>query len=381
MKKLIVVIIILIGISIPISVKAETKENLSEKEQIQIESLYKYITNMKSKYEILKDVDMKTFVKNFISSADGKINTTKFVKAISTYAVKEVIGTIKLMNMLIIISIVCALLSNIQNAFTDEKISNIAYFACYALIIIIITKSFYIGVEETRDVIKSMADFMAALIPVLLMLLASVGGFAEAAVMDPLIIAVINISTRVILDVVVPLITITVVLNFVNNISEDYKIGKLNKLLKQLVLWIQGIIMTIFIGTVTIRGITSKTLDQITVQTAKFAVDNFVPIVGGALSDAITTVAGYSVLLKNAISSVGLIVLIVIMVFPIIKILIMALIHKLTAALIEPVSDKRIVECISAVGDSLVLLASCVICVSVMFFIIISIIASAGKML
>ena len=137
--------------------------------------------------------------------------------------------------------------------------------------------------------------------------------------------------------------------------------------------------MTIFIGIITIRGITSKTMDVVTAKTAKFAVDNFVPVVGKCLSDAISSVAGYSLLLKGAVSSLGLVIMIVIVVFPIAKLFIIALTFKFTAAVIEPICDKRLVDCINSAGSSVVLIASCLISVSVMFFIMVSIIASSGS--
>jgi stage III sporulation protein AE len=169
------------------------------------------------------------------------------------------------------------------------------------------------------------------------------------------------------------------VLQFVNNISEEYKIDKLTKLINQMALWTQGILMTLFIGTLTIRGITTKTIDEVTVKVSKYAIDNFVPIVGKSLSDAISAVAGYSLLLKNALSGLGLVIIVIIVLFPVIKIFIMSQLYKFTAALIEPISDKRIVSCITSVGESLILMMSCLLSVSVMFFIMIAIIASTGK--
>lgn len=142
-----------------------------------------------------------------------------------------------------------------------------------------------------------------------------------------------------------------------------------------------GNFYNIFISMLTIRGFTAESLDIVTAKTAKFAVDNFVPIVGKAISEAIATVAGYSILLKNAVSSLGLIIVIAIVLVPIIKIFIMATMYRLTAAIIEPISDNRIVSAISSVGDSLILIMSCVIVVSVLFFVMISIIASAGKLI
>lgn len=379
MKKIILILLLLMLMPIHVRAYSDDSSKVVQQENKKVEELYNYINNMKSQYEVLNNLDVKNYVNMYMKTADGKVSYKNIAKALVAYSFREVAATLKLMAILIIISITCALMNNLQRAFSNETLSNIAYFACYALVIIVMVKSFYIGVDVAKTTITKMTDFMAALMPVLLTLLASVGGFAEATVMDPIIIGIISVSARIFVDFIIPLICITFVLQFINNISEDYKINKLTKLLNQIALWIQGIVMTVFIGVVTIRGITSKTVDQVVAKTAKYAVDNFVPIVGKCLSDAISTVAGYSILLKNAISSLGLIILIVIVIFPIIKVFIIAMMYKLTGALIEPISDSRLVDCITSAGDSLILIMSCLICVSVMFFIMIAIIAAAGK--
>ncbi len=384
MKKIILILIMIFTVCFNVQAMETNSPQKNLTQQVdskEIEQFYNYISNMKTKYEVLKDVDVKSYVKDFMKTGDGKFSTKKLLNALGGYLVREVAASLKLLAILIVIALICALLTNLQKAFSSEGLSNIAYFSCYALLIIVMAKSFYIGVDTARSTIKEMTDFMTALIPILIMLIASVGGFVQAAIMDPIIIGAITISAKLFMDIIIPIICMTFVLQFVNNMSDEYKIDKLTKLLNQVALWSQGIIMTVFIGIITIRGITAKTIDEVTARTAKFAVDNFVPIVGKSLSDAISTVAGYSILLKNALSSLGLVVLIVIMLFPVIKLLIMSLMFKLTGALIEPISDTRLVNCITSAGDSLVLITSCLISVSVMFFIMIAIVASAGKVM
>lgn len=384
MKKIILILLMIFVTSFNVkalevnNIKTDTREKV---ETEQIEKFYDYISNMKTKYELLKDIEAKTYVKDFIKTGDGKISTKKLLNALGMYMFKEIAASLKLLALLVVIALICALLTNLQKAFSGESLSNIAYFACYSLLIIVMAKSFYIGVDTARSTMKEMTDFMTAIVPILIMLVASIGGFVEAAVMDPIIIGTITISAKIFMDIIMPIICMTFVLQFVNNMSEEYKISKLTKLLNQVAMWGQGIVMTIFIGIITIRGITAKTIDEVTAKTAKFAVDNFVPIVGKSLSDAVSTVAGYSILLKNALSSLGLVILIAIVLFPIVKLLIMSLLYKFTAALIEPISDSRLVNCISSAGDSLILVTACLISVSVMFFIMIAIIASAGKVM
>lgn len=381
MRKIICILLILI--CIPICVQAQTGEstNLPQNDSAKIENLYEYIYNMKTEYELLRDIDAKDYVSNYMKSGNGGFSIEKVRQALINYMLKETTADMRLMVIIIVIAVICSLLHNLEQAFSNESLTNIAYLACFSIIIIFTAKSFYIGVELAKDTIGKMTDFMTALMPVLMMLVASIGGFTESIVLDPIIIGTINLSSRIYIDFIIPIIFMTFVLQFVSSISSEYKIDKLIKLLNQAALWTQGIMMTIFIGIITVRGITSKTIDQVTAKTAKYAVDNFIPIVGKCLSDAVSTVAGYSLLLKNAISSVGLVIVIAIMLLPVIKIFIIAIMYKLVAALIEPISDGRLVNCISSAGDSLILVMSCLISVSVMFFIMISIIATAGKVL
>ena len=378
--KFIILIVLLFTIIFNSNVKASIDEISDIKESKEIEELYDYISNMKSEYEILNDMNVKKYIENSMKTGEGDLSIKKIGKTLIGFLFKELATSIKLMSVIVIIAIICSLITNLEMAFSNESLSNIAYFACYSLLIVIMARSFYLGVDLARVTIERMSNFMLILVPVLVMLLFSVGGVAEAAVMDPVVIISINLASKIFAKILIPLISMVFVLQFVNNITEEYKIDKLTKLLNQIALWGQGILMTVFIGIMTIRGITSKTLDQVVAKTAKYAVDNFIPIVGKCLSDAVSTVAGYSVLLKDAISGLGLVMLIVMVSFPTIKLLLNAFVYKLTAALIEPIGDKRLVNSISSAGDSLVLISSCVICVSIMFFIMISIIAAAGKM-
>ena len=276
-------------------------------------------------------MEPQTFVEQFMKTGENGFSFKKISNYLIKFTFKEVFASMELIGSLMIIAIVCALLNNLQSAFSKESLSNIAYFACYGVMIILITKSFYIGVDLAKNTILNMTDFMAALMPVLMMLLASVGGFTEATLLDPVIMGFATVSSRVYVDIIIPIIFMSFVLQFVNNISSDYKINNLTKLLKQIAIWVQGIVMTVFIGVITLRSIAAKTIDQVTIKTAKFAVDNFVPVVGKCLSDAISTVAGYSLLLKNAISGLGLVIILIIVLFPIIKLLIMAFLYKVSS--------------------------------------------------
>lgn len=344
-----------------------------------LEGLYDYISTMKSDFELINDLDPVSYIKNYISTGKGNLSFSKICDAVISLLFKEVKTVLSMCITIVVIGIICSIIKNLQSAFSSDSISEIAFYACYALMIIVLTRTFIISLDLAKDIITEISGFMSKLLPILVVMLGVAGGFTESATMDPIVLGTTIIIPKIYLNIILPLILITFVLQFTNNISTEPKISNLCSLVKSAVLWIQGLILTVYIGLLTVRGITASTIDAVTLKTAKFTIDNFIPIVGKTFSDAITSVAGYSLIIKNAIGSVGLIVLILIIIYPIIKIFLSSIILKISSSLLEPIADKRITKAVFSAGDSLVLILSSVLCVSLMFFVLIAMMVSAGK--
>lgn len=389
LKKIFTLLLLILAMQIvlPTTISVYANENTSSNsmEEMKIESdkklnsLYDYINKMKTDGELTNELDPKAYVEEYMKNGKGNIGLKELALMTVNILFKEVKVVLKLVISVVCIAILCSLLKNLEDAFKNEGISNIAFYACYSILIIILSKSFLISIDVAISVIQSISEFMNALLPILVGMIALTGGFVQAATMDPIVLGSVIIIPKIYEFIIVPLILISFVLKFANNLSTEHKIDNLCKLVSQSVLWLQGIIITVFIAMLTIRGITADTMDAVALKTTKFAVDNFIPIVGKAFSDAITSVAGYSLIIKNAITGVGLIVILLIVLYPIIKLVLMSFIYKISASLVEPISDKRITAALSMIGDSLTLLTSCVISVSFMFFILLGILASAGK--
>lgn len=344
-----------------------------------LEGLYDYISTMKSDFELINDLDPISYIKNYITTGKGNLSFSKICDAVISLLFKEVKTVLSMCITIVVIGIICSLIKNLQSAFSSDSISEIAFYACYALMIIVLTRTFIISLDLAKDIITEISSFMSKLLPILVVMLGVAGGFTESATMDPIVLGTTIIIPKIYLNIILPLILVTFVLQFTNNISTEPKISNLCSLVKSAVLWIQGLILTVYIGLLTVRGITASTIDAVTLKTAKFTIDNFIPIVGKTFSDAITSVAGYSLIIKNAIGSVGLIVLIFIIIYPIIKIFLSSIILKISSSLLEPIADKRITKAVFSAGDSLVLILSSVLCVSLMFFVLIAMMVSAGK--
>lgn len=361
--------------------KVSTSEQIYNNQinMIDTKGIEKFINDLNNENsEYMPAIDIKQMLNEY-KTGKVKFSFKDMLMGIVRYLLNDVLLNTKLLSKLVILAVICAVLQNLEKAFNNDAVSSLAYYACYLVLIIIIVKSFSIAIDIGKDTITKMVDFMTALLPMLMGLIASSSGVTTASILDPIIIVSAQIVSNTIKNLIFPLIFLTSILTIVDNLSETFKISRMTALLKQVTVWIMGFMLTIFFGVFTIRGSTGQVIDQVTAKTLKFAVDNFIPVVGKCLSDAVGTIAGYSLILKNALSSIGLLVLVSMCIFPLLKIISIIIVYKIAGALIEPISDKRIVNCLNSVGNYLTLIFASVLCVAVMFFIMISIIASTGR--
>lgn len=373
-KKIIIAVIICTAL---ISIRTYADENDINPD---IHDLENFSEQLQRENDYIPDISISGIIKNYKSSGSFGIDIKKMLKAITDYLLKEVLLNSRLMIELLLVCMLSAVIKSLQEAFTDSTISNLGYYSYFLIMIIIIIKSFTVIMQLGKSTINSMVDLTNSLMPPLMGLIAAVGGFSSAATLDPVIMIGIRIVTDIIRDLVLPMAMMAVILNIVDNLSENIKISQMAKLIDQVSKWILCFGMTVFITLITIRSSVSANIDQVALKSTKFAIDNFIPIVGKVMSDAIATVAGYSLLVKDAVSIAGLLMLVAVCVFPLIKIILVALIYKFIGAVMQPVADEKIVKCISSVGSSVTMIFACVTSVSVMFFIMITIIISTGRL-
>lgn len=356
----------------------EAQEELDNDSRM--EKFYKYISNLQMEDELLSGLNAKEYIANYLVNKEDSISFKDIGSSLISFLFREVKATLSLVVSILVIALLSALLKNIQDAFSkDDGITSIAFFACYAVLIMLLSKSFLISLDIAKEVFQSIVEFMNVLVPVLIFLISSAGGITSALTIDPIVLAAISITPKIYTNLIFPLILIYLALLFANNTSKEFSISGLCKFLKQTIMLSQGFILMVFVTILSIRGMTANTLDAVTKKSIKFAMDNFIPVVGKAFSDAISTLAACSLAMKSVISTLGVLILIVIAIYPIIKIFIVSMSLKLTGAILEPVVDSKISGSVTMVGEALTLVMSCVICISIMFFIMISMMASSGK--
>ena len=278
------------------------------------------------------------------------------------------------------IAFISGIITNLQGTFENSSVSQIANYVTYMVLAILIIASFYQLMEVVKVTINHMVRFMEIIMPILLTFLVIAGGPNTKILFHPMIIGAVNVIGVLVVNIIIPLIYFSFIVSILANLSDRAELKKISELGRQIITFIITAAFTIFIGIITIYGLSTK-MDGISIRTAKFAVDNFVPIVGGFLSDAVETVIGSSAILKNGIGIIGLIILVIITILPLIKISILLLIYKVIGAVIEPIVSSNISNFFTDISKTLLLILISLVSVSIMFFITITIVVDTGNSL
>ncbi|MGG1338026.1 stage III sporulation protein AE [Bacillus subtilis] len=360
---------------------AETAEQLAERTAASLETdkIGEFWDDIMTEYGGLLPESQKGSLMEFING-DKSFSPQEWLKALFSYLFHEVLANGKLLGTLILLTIFCVILQLLQNAFQQSTVSKVAYSIVYMVLIILALNSFHVAINYATEAIQTMTSFILALIPLLLALLASSGGAVSAAFFHPVILFLMNTSGLLIQNIVMPLIFLSAILSIVSTMTEQYKVTQLANLLRNIAIGALAVFLTIFLGVISVQGASAAVTDGITLRTAKFITGNFIPVLGRMFTDATDTVISASLLLKNTVGILGVAILICIAAFPAIKVLSLAFIYKLAAAILQPLGGGPVITCLDVISKSVIYIFAALAIVSLMFFLSLTVIITAGNL-
>ncbi|HOQ16372.1 MAG TPA: stage III sporulation protein AE [Defluviitaleaceae bacterium] len=382
MKKVKILLIGLLWLFMPVKAYSQSVDEIWTRqiESLDFSRIDQMVTNIKSQKEnpFLQGFDFKDIV---IKSIKGELDFSlgNIIKSIIFLFFKEMPAYFSLIGKLMVISMLSAFLNSLAESFQSKSTSNVAFYVCYMVLIILLLQSFQIAIQLSQSTLENMVLIIQASLPALLTLMMASGELTSGAVYEPVLLFAIQIMGVLIKKILLPFIFFTAILSVINSLSDKNLLKKMLELFNQAIDWLIKGIAILFIALMSLSSFTAPVLDGIINRAAKTAV-GVVPVVGETLTGAVDIVMNCSLLIKNAVGVGVIILLAVYCILPLIKILLFFMVYKLTAALIEPISDKRIVNCISDTGEACIKLFSLVFTSSLIFIVAITILIGIGSM-
>jgi len=351
--------------------------------------------------DILNQLDLSA-LERFIRSFDenqmtvfGQASATEKIRMIVTGQVSidygnfityilEVLGIsllrfLPLMLGILAIAISINIIHSLKGKFASDSVGNIVSFVGIALTAAIVAAQLMAIIVSARSMINALQTQMNIVFPILLTLMAAAGGVSSAAVYQPAVAILSGGLMSMLSAAILPMFIVSNIFTVVGNLSDGVKLKKMSTFFASSSKWLLGTAFFLFIAFLSVQGITASIYDGVSVRTARFAIARYVPIIGGYLSEGFNLIMAGSVLVKNAVGFTAVIVLFLSVIPTIATTILFSLSLQLTAAIAEPLGEKRISNILSGVSKNMVILIAVLIGAAFLYFIFLILVIATGN--
>lgn len=277
------------------------------------------------------------------------------------------------------IVIAYSIMNSVKGRFASEAIERVVYFATGLLAISLVVGYFSSILVSAVKLIASIKTQINVISPVLITLMTASGASSSASVYTPSVAILGSGMTGIVTYVAFPALLMGLVFDIIGSVSTGIKLGNTAEFFRSTCKWLLGTAFFLFVAVIGVSGITASVRDGISVRAARFAVSKYVPVIGGYLSQGFDFVMAGNVLIKNALGS-SAVVLIVLTAAPVIsKLAVFTLTLKLTAAIAEPLGGDKLCGVLTSISKSSSMIATVVIAMTFLYVLFLSMIICTGN--
>lgn len=304
-----------------------------------------------------------------IISGENAVSYSSFFASLFSIFVELIVKYLPMLSLIVAIGVISNLLNGIKSKFNEKSTSGLIHLVCF-LAVVVLTIGMISSISEMSvSSIKAMVSQMNAIFPILLTLMIGIGATASAGVFQPIVAIISTYVADFFTYLILPLFTMSFVFGIINNLSDNIKLDKFNSFISSLFKWCVGLVFTLFFAVFTIQGISAGTFDSLSVRTTKYTIKSYIPIMGGYLSDGMDLILSSTILIKNAVGLVGLLMIISTIISPLLEIVVFSLLLKLVSAILQPMGNNKTSNFLMSTSKSITMLSSCIIAVGFMYLI------------
>ena len=375
--------------SIPVSAADETlREEQSDSSQTEEELLQEQEKSQEALLEGLELGEMQAAVNELLGEETFSVQEALekilageevfspgfFLETVRGFLYKHLLADREVLFQVVLLVILAALFANFTNVFSGSQAGEASFYIVYMLLLALLIHTFGELSAELSGSLEDLTAFMQALMPSYFLAVTAASGTATAMVFYEMVFGVIYLTQVLLLKAVIPGIQAYVIIELINYLHKEDFLSKLADLLKTILEWTMRTITAVVIGMELIQNMVSPALDSLK-RDALGKTAASIPGIGNVINGATEVALGTAVLIRNCLGVMGIVVLVLLGLPPVIKLAMNSLVYKLLAALLQPVSDRRMTGCLSAMGEGCRLLLKVLLTLELLLLITIAILS------
>ena len=247
--------------------------------------------------------------------------------------------------------LISSFINNLHQAFKKNTVSEATGFALFVYIAAIAATVFENAGSYVITTLRDITLLVHSIIPAMSLLCVSGGEAVIATLSHPIMYFVCSAAGMLIKNVITPLVLLRAVTTLLCAVTGNGSLNEFSELFAKVHKTLLALSMSLFAGILGISSFAAASFDSLAARGVKFAIGASVPVIGGSIAEAMSSVAGSALLLKNAIGLGGVILLFALFAMPLLKLWALSLSLRLTAAFTAPVAEKRVGETLRKLGE------------------------------
>ena len=204
---------------------------------------------------------------------------------------------VKIMGVVMLVALINSVKSSLGSSSLTAVLNSVATLTVSIILIQPVCQT----IEYSTTIIKLSADFMLIFIPVMAGIMLTMGQSLQAAGSYTMVMGAGTAVSQISNNILVPLLNTFLGISVVSGISQRVNLNGFCELINKVLKWVLTFTMSVFTAILTMQSIISSSADSAGVKATRFAISSFVPLVGGALSEAYQTVRGCMGMLKSGV--------------------------------------------------------------------------------
>lgn len=339
-------------------------EELNEIDFSELNLVVKEFDSKKTNLFSISNIKKKVYE---IISGSAVVDYSDFFAFIFSNLIEMIVKYLPMLSIIIGIGVITNLLNGLKGKFNEKSTGNLIQTVGFLTAVVLVIGIISSLTDSTGNTISSMVNQMNCLFPIMLTLMASVGANASVSAFQPIVAILSTYIADIFNYFIVPLFTLSFVFSILSNISDNVKLDKFSSFISGVFKWSIGLIFMLFFAIFSIQGITMGSFDSLSIRTTKYTIRSYVPVMGGYLSDGMDIILSSTILIKNSIGLVGVLLIISTILSPVIEIAICSLVFKLISAILQPLGSSKLSNFLSSTSKSITILSSSVIAIGFMY--------------
>lgn len=255
---------------------------------------------------------------------------------------------------ILLLAAIGAIFANLTKVFPDSGVSQNGFFVMYVMLAALLITLFSSTVTIAREGLNMVGRLMTAFLPVFFLVVAVQGQLTAAAMYEFALLLLRGIQWLY-CHVITSGIRIWVLLRVLEGIFTEEMLTHLAEILGKSLKSLVKAGFGVAVGFQAIQALLLPYLDAVK-GGLLVRLASALPGVGNSIRSAAQMALGTAALLRNGIGMAGVVILALGTLGPLLQLGSLALVYHGLAAVLQPISDKRMVGAVAAVGDGCLLL-------------------------